>query len=268
MEPSYSISSAGPSSARHAYLTWTVVGLSVAITLFSWWGQSHALAAAMSRILAESPESVWAGRYDGLVLNAFVHDNVLHLAFNMLWLHRLGGTLERTVNRAAWVLVFILAAAVGSSFDLAVSGGRAIGASGVVYAMFGLLWAGRYYRPAWKEVATTDVFWLFVGWGVFCIALSAFGVLHIANGAHAGGFLFGLAAGWTLYARRRRRWSAAAIGVACLAVVGLSITWMPWSLRWTLWKADESLGARDYSAAVAHLRRSLPLGARPLPVWL
>jgi GlpG protein len=213
-----------------------------------------------------SPQSIWSGKYYGLIANVFLHGNFLHLAFNMLWLLRLGGALERTLKPLSWVAFFLSASVVGSCAELAVSGGSAIGASGIVYAMFGLLWAGRYYQPEWKEIATRETFWLFVGWGVLCMVASAFGYLHVANGAHAAGFLFGLAIGWAIYARRRRRFAFILLPLLA-AVVILSLTWMPWSKAWMLWKASRLLSQQQWASASEHFRRSLRLGADPLAVW-
>ena len=98
------------------------------------------------------------------------------------------------------------------------------------------------------------------------MAASALGYLHIANGAHAAGFLFGLVTGWAIYARRRRKLAVIMIP-ALIAMVVLSLTWMPWSRPWTLWKATTLFRDQQWNAASIHFRQSLRLGADPLVVW-
>ena len=86
------------------------------------------------------------------------------------------------------------------------SGVPGIGMSGVVYAMFGLMWAGRGMYPAWGAVATQYNLRLFIGWGLFCLVATYIPALHfaVANGAHGGGFLLGLSLGFLFFAPRRR----------------------------------------------------------------
>ena len=251
--------------ARPAYLTWLAVGLCVSLTVFHWSARGGTVA-RLDAHLSATPGQIWDGRYYGLVSNVFLHGNIFHLAFNVAWLLVLGAVLERTLRPVFWLSFFVASSAVASCAELAASGIVAIGASGAVYAMFGLLWAGRYYQPSWGEVATPGAFRMFVGWGVICLIASAFGYLHVANAAHAGGFLFGLAAGWTIYAGKRRP-AALAVVVALGAVVILSLTWMPWSLPWTLWKAGKAIDSGDHNEAISHLRRSLRLGAKAGPIW-
>ena len=251
--------------ARPAYFTWTAVGLCVVVTVIHWSARGG-LGDRMDAFLSATPSQIWDGRYYGLLSNVFLHGNLLHLAFNTVGLLVLGAVLERTVHAALWLTFFVASAAVAYCAELAASGNVAIGASGVVYAIFGLLWAGRYYQPAWREVATPGIFWTFVGWGVICLVASAFGYLHIANAAHAGGFLFGLAVGWTIYAGKRRPAAFAVVAILGIIVV-LSLTWMPWSLAWILWRASKAEKSADYGVAITYFRRSLPMGANPEPVW-
>ncbi len=251
--------------ARPPYFTWAAVGFCVAVTVIHSFARGG-LGGRMDAFLSATPGQIWDGRYYGLVSNVFLHGNLLHLAFNTVGLFVLGAVLERTVRPIAWLSFFVASAAVASCAELAATGNVAIGASGVVYAIFGLLWAGRFYQPAWREVATPGVFRMFVGWGVICLIASAFGYLHIANAAHAGGFLFGLAIGWTIYAGKRRP-AAFAVVLMLGIIVVLSLTWMPWSLTWTLWKAGNAVNSGDYTVAISDYRRSLSLGANPWTVW-
>ena len=173
--------------------------------------------------LAETPQAApW-----GLVTTIFVHGSWLHLLFNMLWLVQLGRILESTLHPVVYLAFILGAAAVGSACEVLVSGTTGIGMSGVVYAMFGLMWAGRGMFPVWAAVATRDNLRFFIGWGLFCVVATWFHFLSVANGAHGGGFLFGLCIGF-LFFTPRRRWVWAAplallVGVTVFSAIRLHL---------------------------------------------
>jgi len=150
-----------------------------------------------------------------LITTVFIHGSWPHLLFDMLWLVQLGRILETTLSPVVYLAFLVAAAAVGGGCQFLLSGGTGIGMSGVVYAMFALMWAGRGGYPAWGTVATQANLRLLVGWGIFCAVATysglfhAFGLPNIANGAHGGGFLFGLSVGF-LFFMPRRRWVWAA----------------------------------------------------------
>jgi membrane associated rhomboid family serine protease len=65
--------------------------------------------------------AIWDGAYWGVLRGVFVHLALWHLAFNMYWLWVLGSRLELAIGHI-WFLVFFLTAGfVSSSFQLAVS---------------------------------------------------------------------------------------------------------------------------------------------------
>lgn len=181
-------------------------------------------------------EDVWSGDYGPLLTSVFQHANVLHIAFNMYWLVMLGRLMERSMPVWAYVAFLAAAAIVSSATELAISSSLGIGASGVVYAMMGLMWAGRGRYPEWRAVATNENLRLFLLWAVFCIIGTYLHVLTIANGAHVGGFLFGASVGW-LFVAPRRNYAWLPVLAALLIVNVLAVTWMPWSHAWVMWKA-------------------------------
>ncbi len=138
-----------------------------------------------------------------MITTILVHGSWLHLLFNMIWLVQLGRILENTLHPLAYLGLVLAAAAVGSGCEILVSGETGIGMSGVVYAMFGLMWAGRTAFASWAAVATPDNLRLFVLWGLFCVVGTYFHFLNVANGAHGGGFLLGLSVGFLFFTMRR-----------------------------------------------------------------
>jgi membrane associated rhomboid family serine protease len=214
-------------------------------------------------------EAIWSGGYTALFTSVFVHGGLLHLVFNVLWLMALGRLLEETLNPVAWAAFFIAAAVIASGTEIAVSGVAPIGVSGVVYAMFGLVWAGRHRVPAWRLLATRGNFYLMVGWGIFAMVATWLHLLRVASAAHFGGFLFGLSVGWLFVERRRLVVSV----VSVVAIVGLvaltvaSVTWMPWSRGWTWWKGNDTMSEGHYDEALSWYRRSVRLGTPPAAYW-
>ncbi len=205
------------------------------------------------------PHRIWGGGFWGLVTSAFVHLALWHVAFNVYWLWVLGGPVERTLGRRAY-LGFVLASAfVSAAVQLGVSGVTGHGASGVVYALFGLMWASRKAVPAFARALgpnTARLFWL---WLVACILVTQAGVADIGNGAHVGGLVLGmLAAHWMILDTRR---ALAKAGTGVLVVLSLvPLFWSPWSWSWVAYKAYKAHLAEDYETAIARYRRSIALG--------
>lgn len=214
--------------------------------------------------------SIWGGQWPALFTTFFIHGDparpfltVLHLGFNLIVLLQAGSVLEKTLHPLAYYLFFVLSAIVGSGTELAITGSTGVGASGVVYAMFGLLWAGRKHDEEWADVANPPAIAMVIGWAFFCVILTWLHIVRIANGAHFGGLLFGLAVGWLFYAPRRRPLAIVMLG-SMSALVVMSLTWMPWSPYWTFWKGVKARRERRYVEAISWFERSGRLGMDPL----
>ena len=121
----------------------------------------------------------------------FLHFGLLHLLFNIIWLRDLGGFLQHRFG-AAYLLVFILAVAgVSNLVQLASSGPRFGGLSGVNYGLLGFLWLrGKFDRGGFWQL-NPQIVQFMIAWFVLCFFMPG-----VANGAHAGGLLFGMATGF------------------------------------------------------------------------
>jgi membrane associated rhomboid family serine protease len=194
-----------------------------------------------------SPTDIWSGKFYELMTPVFVHANLVaggigftHLLFNMLWLWRLGALVEIAAGPLAFLGFCCAAAAVGCGAQLLFSGQTGIGMSGVVYALFGLMWASKGRYPTWDAIATRDNLRFFVLWGLFCIVATTFHLFDVANAAHVGGFLFGLAVGYAFVAPRKRPvWIAVVVLLAATTV--MAATWIPWDPIWQAWHANPSI---------------------------
>lgn len=202
------------------------------------------------------PEQIWDGRYLALFTSFFVHLSILHIAFNMLWLWRLGVVLEMTVALWKYVLFLVSATMVGSCCELLLSGQTGAGASGAGYALIGLLWGGRGFHESWGRLATKENMGTFLVWGVLCIFFTFTKTMPVANGAHFGGLLFGVAVGKFFFAPRRQAvWSVALVFL--LGVCVLSLTWLPWSSTWNWYKGSQAYDRQHYQEAIAYYERGL-----------
>ena len=187
----------------------------------------------------QPPEAIWSGQVWAMLSTAFVHGGLLHLAFNMLWLYQLGTILELSLGRWKYAALVVAAALAGSGAEIMIDGQTGVGMSGVVYALFGLMWAGKGMYPAWGLIANRQNLWYLIGWGLFCVVATALHLFNVANAAHGAGFLLGLSAGY-LFLSPRRRWIWAVPLALLVIMTVLSATYLPWSAEWRDWKATQS----------------------------
>jgi membrane associated rhomboid family serine protease len=204
-------------------------------------------------------DRVWAGGYWALVSSAFVHLALWHLGFNVYWLWVLGGPVERRLGALPYLGFILAAAAVSSAVQLGVSGSTGHGASGVVYALFGLIWVSRNHEPALAHGLgrNAPLFWT---WLVGCVLVTQLGIASVGNGAHVGGLLFGLlAAQWCVVKGPRHRIALAATGVL-VTLAAVPLFWCPWSSAWVAHRAFQAHSAGEYDKAISAYRRVIALG--------
>ncbi len=206
------------------------------------------------------PDRIWNGAYWGLVSSAFVHLALWHVVFNVYWLWMLGRAVERVLGPSKYLAFVLMAAAVSSSTQLAASGNSGHGASGVVYALFGLMWSRRQVTPAFSEALNAQTASLFWMWLIGCMVATHLGIIEVGNAAHVGGLVFGLLIAQCLTGAAARRQMAVA-GTALLVVLSfVPLVWSPWSSTWVGHRAYRAHLAGDYDAAIALYRRSIVLG--------
>lgn len=136
----------------------------------------------------------------------FLHFGVMHLAFNMVLLWVFGRQLELNEGRFTLLLLILFFAGVSNLAQYFAAGINFGGMSGVVYAVLGYCWlmnrlsaqAVYAFPPALMGLMLA---WLLVG---FSDLLTWVGFPAMANVAHLGGLLAGLAAAWFMSNRRQR----------------------------------------------------------------
>jgi rhomboid protease GluP len=135
----------------------------------------------------------WAhGRWWTVFTASYLHGNLLHILFNMMWVRQLAPALEELFGRARLIIIFTLAGAVGFVFSTIAGVRLTIGASG---AIFGLLGAMVYYGRSRGGMFGVAVFRQYGQWALVLFALG-FLMPAVDNLAHLGGFVAGYLTAW------------------------------------------------------------------------
>jgi membrane associated rhomboid family serine protease len=160
----------------------------------------------------------------------FLHDGLLHLLGNVLFLWLFGPSVEDAMGRVRYVLFYVVGGLVAVGAQIALDPDSTvplIGASGAISAVM-----GAYLRLyPWGKILTV-VFLLFfftiieipavfvlVAWIVLQVALGIGGVggSDVAYGAHVGGFVFGVAVAGFVATRVKTRDGLLRRGTAALS---------------------------------------------------
>lgn len=195
-------------------------------------------------------EEIRAGGYWALITSTFVHFALWHAALNVYWLWVLGNRMEIAIGSRLYLAFVLLAAFVSSAFQLATSDTTGIGASGVVYAIFGFMWPTRKRYPSFVEALDWRTVQLFIIWMGVCVVAQYLNVADIGNAAHVFGFLFGaaVARGFALpFIPTVFRAAAASLLVGGT----IPLFWCPWSASWLSTAAYDAHVAEDYEQAIS-----------------
>ena len=170
----------------------------------------RSFASPLRTALATSPAAVDAGEWWRVATSAFTHVSPVHLVLNMLALLVFGSELERTLGRARYLTVYLVAALGGAAaiqlFAPWYQG--VVGASGAIYGLLG----------AFGVVLVQQRQDLRGLLALLAINLAVSFFPGVSWQGHVGGLVAGaLTAAVLVYARRRRPLVVA--GVAVLVVV-------------------------------------------------
>lgn len=201
-------------TARRAPITVTLIVLSVAISLFTGFGDNKSAVDLFGFVTNEHHGQIdeegrqwdWTRPADALidirsgevwrlVTPIFSHLGVIHLLFNMMWLYQLGSQIE-SIKGKTFYIVLILVLAVFSGLVQALIERYPFfgGMSGVVYGVFGYIWMRVKYWPSDGFTLNRNTVAILLIWFVICFAPGT----RVANGGHAGGLLMGVAIGYFL----------------------------------------------------------------------
>ncbi len=177
------------------WLTWFVMTIYLIIFLIMQFENNPITVVLESSDRLFTPDSIWRGNLLWPIVSTFIHYKDWHFAGNFSWMFVLGGLLEREIGRFRWMLFYISSALISSIAQLAMSNDVGIGASGVIYAMFGFMWVTRRIYTRFQVIAAKATLYLLVGWLIVGIYLTESGFFNIGNTAHFAGFVYGLVVG-------------------------------------------------------------------------
>ncbi|WP_037248133.1 rhomboid family intramembrane serine protease [Rhodopirellula baltica] len=138
--------------------------------------------------------SIKKGEIWRLVTPAFLHGSTMHLVFNMMALFTLGSVVERL--HGSWFLASLLLVShiIGMIVQVVLpdwlESPMAVGASGAVFGVFGFIWIRPRFQPSYPVGIPPFNVYLMLGFMFACMTPLIQG---IANGAHVGGLLTGMA---------------------------------------------------------------------------
>ncbi|NEC64201.1 rhomboid family intramembrane serine protease [Streptomyces sp. SID9727] len=146
------------------------------------------------------PEGIAEGQWYRLVTSMFLHQEVWHIAFNMLGLWWLGGPLEAKLGRVRFLALYLLSGLAGGALTywLAAPNQPSLGASGAIYGLLGatavLMRRLNYDMRPVIAIFALNLIITFNPWG------------GIAWQAHVGGLIAGVLIGiGMVHAPRERR---------------------------------------------------------------
>lgn len=151
-------------------------------------------------------EKIQQGEVWRLFTPALLHNDILHLVFNMLWLIVLGKQIEQKLSGRRYLIMIILLAIFSNTCQYLMSGPNFLGFSGVICGMLTFIWTRQQVAP-WEGYPLQRATFLFMAYfilAMFIIQLVTFffeiknAALFspgIANTAHFAGAALGLLLG-------------------------------------------------------------------------
>jgi GlpG protein len=146
-------------------------------------------------LISESNEGseLLSGQIWRVVTPIFLHFGFFHILFNMFWLFSLGGQIENKKGGKFFLTLVLIIAVVSNLIQFIFEGFSFGGMSGVVYGLFGYVFIKSKLDPGDGFGIDQANELIMLGFFVVCW-LGWLG--NIANWAHTGGLIVGLAWGW------------------------------------------------------------------------
>jgi membrane associated rhomboid family serine protease len=209
-------------ATRHPELTLALIAINVAAFLaegnISFGGQPTNKVYQEGALIGSYPGSdlgVAHGQWWRIVTGGFLHENLLHIAFNMYVLYVLGQMLEPVLGRLRFGLIYTVSLLAGSLGALIVEPHSLVaGASGAVFGIMGA--AAVEMRARQIPVMQSGI-----GGLILINLVLSFTIPNISWAGHVGGLIAGVLTALAIQygARRRMQWLALA---ACV-VLGVAV---------------------------------------------
>ena len=163
------------------------------------WSTFESFGGRLEALLA----TLGSGQVWRLLTPDFLHFSWAHLIFNAVMMWFLGSQVEWMDGRGRLLILFVVTSLVSNVLQYLVSGPLFGGLSGVVYGLLAFCWLSQQRRPRFQfppALVTIALLWLVIG---YTPLPQVMGVGRMANEAHLGGFVAGLACALILPLRGR-----------------------------------------------------------------
>jgi rhomboid protease GluP len=168
------------------------------------------------------------GRYWTVISASFLHGGLLHLLFNMLAFLQLGPFVLREYGPSRFVIIYVLAGAVGFLLSSYAGVALTIGASASICALIGAI---LYYGKSRNDFYGHLIYRQALGWVIGLVVIGLV-VPGINNWAHGGGLVAGIVFSWVMGYERSTDYNlieliiswltvAAVVGVLVRSVIGV-----------------------------------------------
>jgi len=166
-----------------------LIFISIGVFILSKFGKDlEAVASLFIGLPGSGLYEILHGQLWRLFTPIFIHFEILHILFNMLWLRDLGSMIEARQRSGFFILLLLTLAAVSNLAEYFVSGPIFGGMSGVVYGLFGYVWMRAKFDPSSGFFIHPTTVTIMMIWLVVCYT----GWLgHVANTAHTAGLIVG-----------------------------------------------------------------------------
>jgi membrane associated rhomboid family serine protease len=154
-------------------------------------------------------------QYWRLVTAGFLHENFLHIGFNMYLLYLLGVMLEPALGPVRFAAIYITALMAGSFGALLATAAPSLGASGAVFGLMGA--AAVELRARRMSVMESGI-----GGLIVINLILSFSLANISVGAHVGGLIGGALAALAIRAADERKLRPLGL-VVCLALSAAAV---------------------------------------------
>lgn len=185
-------------------LTFLLIAISVVVFFVSRFGSAHEpiMGLYITRFWEDATTIRWLpnlyevrhGQVWRLITPVFIHMDVLHILFNMLWLRDLGSMIEGRQGSTVLLLLVLVSAVLSNIAQFYLGPAPNFGGmSGVVYGLLGYVWLRGKFDPASGLFLHPTTVTMMLVWFFACL----FHIIpNIANWAHAGGLAVGMAWGY------------------------------------------------------------------------
>ena len=146
-------------------------------------------------------------QYWRLLTSAFLHENIVHIGFNMYQLYLLGMMLEPAIGSVRFAAIYIASLFAGSFGVVFATANPSLGASGAIFGLMGA--AVVELRARGLSVQQSGI-----GGLIVINLILSFTLANISVGAHVGGLIGGFIAAYAVRTADERRVPALGL-IAC-----------------------------------------------------